>query len=193
MKELLKVEVEILNNSLSDYLIFGPKNIQEFKIDCSKLSDRFFREDIRDSIEFKDIFKKLTPIQENPCIYIFEIESEISTDIIIDKLKDFGSQTEKIIPKLKTKIPENSKILYLGKVNNFIWGRLITHLGFHTHKNKGNPKASINHGLQLFFWAKDISLQVKYTVIEFDPNMKDILPILEKKLADKLNPIIGKH
>ncbi len=193
MKEILELEVKTLNTALSNYLISGPKSIQAFKIDCSKLDERFLREDIRHSIEFKDIFEKLENIQDNPCLYIFEIESETSTNVIIENLKNFGNQTEKVIPKLKSKIPENSRTLYVGKVNNIVWGRLITHLGFHTHKNNGNPKASINHGLQLHFWAKELLLQIKYTVIEFEHDMKDILPVLEKQLANKLNPIIGKH
>lgn len=193
MKEILELEAKALNTALSNYLVSGPKSIQEFKIDCSKLDGRFFREDIRYSIEFKEIFEKLEGIQDNPCLYIFEIESETSANVIIENLKNFGNQTEKVIPKLKSKIPENSRTLYVGKVNSIVWGRLITHLGFHTHKNNGNPKASINHGLQLHFWAKELSLQIKYTVIEFEHNMKDILPVLEKQLANKINPIIGKH
>lgn len=193
MEELLQDECQLLNNALSKYLLWGSKSIQEFQIDCSKLSDNFLREDIRGSVEFKYLFDKLAKIEHSPCLYVFEIESETSTDLVINKIKEFGNRTEKVIPKIKPQIPTNSKTLYVGKVNNLVWGRLITHLGFHTHKNNGNPKASINHGLQLYFWAKEISLNVKFTVIEFEPNMKDILPILENKLANKLRPIIGKH
>lgn len=193
MEELLRNEVELLNNTLSNFLITGSRSIQEHEIDCSKLSERFFNEDIRDSDEFRILFEKLKAVQDNPCLYILKIESDTSTNLILTKLKEFGSQTEKVIPKLKTKISESSKVLYVGKANSLVWGRLITHMGFHTHKNKGNPKASINHGLQLFFWAKEICLKIKYIVIEFEPNMKDMLPILEKKLADKLSPVVGKH
>ncbi len=193
MEEILKNEVLQLHNALNNYLVLGPRNIEEFKIDCSFLDERYFNEDIRHSIEFKSIFEKLEKIQNSPCLYVFEVISENSTNEIITKLKNFGNQTEKVIPKLKSKIPQNSKILYVGKVNNMVWGRLITHLGFHTHKNNGIPRVSINHGLQLFFWTKEIGLELKFTVIEFEQNMKDVLPFLEKRLADKLNPIIGKH
>jgi hypothetical protein len=193
MEDIIKSEVNKLNTALTNYLKSGPKSIQEFKIDCSKLDERFFNEDIRHSLEFKEMFQELEKTQNNPCLYVFEIESEILTKDIIENLINFGNQTEKVIPKLKTKIPENSKTLYVGKANNLVWGRLITHLGFHTHKNNGNPRASINHGLQLFFWAKQLSLQLKYTVIEFENDMKEVLPVLEKQLAFELNPIIGKH
>lgn len=193
MEEILKLEVEILNTALANYLALGSISTQKFKIDCSKLDERFFREDIRYSIEFMEMFKQLEKIQDSPCLYVFEIESEVSTNIVIESLINFGNKTEKIIPKLKDKIPQNSKTLYVGKVNRLVWGRLITHLGFHTHKNKGIPRASINHGLQLHFWAKELSLKINFTVIEFEDEMKDILPVLEKQLASKLNPIIGEH
>lgn len=192
MEEILKSESCFLSNALLNYLSKGFKSIQEFEIDCSKLDSRFLKEDIRHSEEFKHLFENLIRIQKSPCLYIFEVNSETSADLIISKLKDFGAQTQKVIPKLNTKI-SNSKILYVGKVNNFGWGRLITHLGFHTYKNDGNSRESINHGLHLHYWAKDIGLRVKYTVMEFDTDMKDILPALEKKLAQKLRPIVGTH
>lgn len=44
MEEILKTEVKILNNALLNYLISGPKSIQEFKVDCSRLDERFFRD-----------------------------------------------------------------------------------------------------------------------------------------------------
>src|SRR5690606_38178443 len=130
MEDIIKSEVKVLNIALTNYLESGPKSIQEFKIDCSKLEERFFNEDIRHSFEFKEMFQKLEKIQNNPCLYVFEIESEINTKEIIENLENFRNQTEKVIPKLKTKIPENSKILYVGKANSLVWGRLITHLGF---------------------------------------------------------------
>lgn len=193
MKELLRIEAQELNNALIDYLACGPKSINEFKIDCSKLSVDYLTEDIRYSKEFKDVFEKLEGMKDNPCLYIFEIESEISTDSILESIKSFAEGAEKRIPAIKSKVPENSKTLYVGKSNNHTWGRLITHMGFHTNKNKGNPVASVNHGLQLACWARNISLKLKYTVIEFEPGMKNLLPVLEKRIAHKLQPIIGRH
>ncbi|MGS4347105.1 hypothetical protein ACKUSY_16250 [Myroides odoratus] len=193
MDEILKSKAKALNIALTNYLLSGPKSIQEFRIDCTKLDERFCVEDIRDSLEFRKLFQQLEKMQNNPCLYVFEIENEIPINQIIESLKHFGNQTEKVIPTIKTKIPENSKTLYVGKSNNRVWGRLITHLGFHTHKNKGNPKASINHGLQLYFWAKELLLQINFTVIEFEHDIKDVLPILEKQLATELKPIIGIH
>ncbi|MDM1521517.1 hypothetical protein [Myroides odoratimimus] len=193
MEEILESKIKALNITLTNYLISGPKSVREFKIDCTKLDERFFVEDIRDSLEFKELFQQLKKIENNPCLYVFTVENEISTNQLIESLKNFRDQTEKVTPSLKNKIPQNSKTLYVGKSNRLVWGRLITHLGFHTYKNNGDPKASINHGLQLYFWAKELLLQITYTVIEFDHSMKDILPLLEKQLAAELNPIIGKH
>lgn len=193
MKELLRTEAQELNNALIDYLSCGPKSINEFKIDCSKLSDVYLTKDIRYSTEFKNIFEKLEGMKDNPCLYIFEIESEIETELILESIKGFENPYEKRIPAIKTNGSENSKTLYVGKSDNHTWGRLITHMGFHTNKNKGNPEPSVNHGLQLAWWARGISLKLKYTVIEFEPGMKDLLPVLEKRIAHKFQPIIGKH
>lgn len=193
MKDILKTEIKAINSALSNYLESESKKNLQFNIDCSKLNNKFINEDIRHSEEFKAIFDKLIEIQNCPCLYIFEIESDTTTNEIIERLKNFGANTEKVIPKLKKIIPENSKTLYVGKVNKMLWGRLITHLGYHTLKNKGNRKTSINHGLQLHYWAKELSLQLKFIVIPFEEDMKDILPVLEKKLANNLKPIIGKH
>lgn len=193
MENSIRKEAETLNKAITNYLITGPKSILEFEINCSKLDEKYFSEDIRYSDEFIEMFKKLKNIQDSPCLYVFEIESEISTSILIENFLNFGNQTQKVIPKLKTKIPFDSKTLYVGKVNKLIWGRLITHLGFHTNKNKGNPIRSNNHGLQLYFWAKELNLQIKFKVIEFEKDLIEIVPILEKKLASKLHPIIGKH
>ncbi len=193
MKELLQTEAQALNTALIDYLSSGPKSINEFKIDCSKLTKVYLTEDVRHSVEFKDIFEELERMKDNPCLYIFEIESEISTKEIIEKIKLFKKTSEKRIPAIKSNWPENSKTLYVGKSDNHTWGRLITHMGLHTNTKHGVPEASTNHGLQLVCWAKDMSLKLKYTVIEFEPGMKHLLPVLEKRIAHKLQPIIGKH
>lgn len=139
------------------------------------------------------MFKKLVEIEKNPCIYSFELQTNVSSEIIVEKIIEFGQNSHKTIPAIKAHYPKDSNFLYVGKVNACIWGRLITHLGFHTLKNGGDPISSSNHGLQLYYWAKSLSLSVKFKVIAFEPEMTDLMEILERKLAKELNPIIGKH
>ena len=79
----------------------------------------------------------------------------------------------------------DSRILYVGKVKRHFWGRLIQHLGYY--------KVNRTQGLQLYYWAKELNLNLKVTVIEFEPEMIDLMEVLESALAKKLKPILGKH
>ena len=66
-----------------------------------------------------------------------------------------------------------------------MFGRFIQHLGFH--------KAKSTQGLQLFYWAKNLSLSLKLTMLEFEPDMINLMTVLENEVANELKPIIGKH
>jgi len=115
--------------------------------------------------------------------------SDISNEKIIEKF----AACKKSKPARNNIVPQNSKILYVGKVESCIWGRLIMHLGFHTNKNQGNPQESNVHGLYLSDWTKGLELKLKFTILEFEKNMIDLMEVMEKSLAKKLQPIIGKH
>lgn len=195
MESILIEKSKLLNVAITKFIADGAKSYHEYEINCSDLNERFITEDIRCSTEYEKMFLDLKEIESNPCIYYFEILSDIEPETIVKSIKNINDLTEKqrkIIPAIKSNYPRSSNVLYIGKVNSCFWGRLITHLGFHTHKNGGNtPAASGNHGLQLYLWAGDLSLRLK--VIEFEPEMKDLMPVLEKELARRLSPIIGKH
>jgi hypothetical protein len=164
------------------------------EIDCANLRD-FKKENITESSEYKEIFDALKEMT-GPCVYYFEILSDINKDIIIEKFNDCGENK----PALKKRL-KDSKILYVGKVEGFnpeisaIAGRLIMHLGFHTNKNSGNPEPSNVHGLYLFDWAKDLGLKLRFHVFEFkfEKETKGLVGIIEKDLAKRLEPIIGRH
>ena len=193
MENILTLESTYLLDTISHFIKDGVKHVQEYEINCSDLDERFLTENIRDFSEYELMFKKLAEIEQNPCIYSFELQTNVSPDIIVEKITEFAKNSSKKIPAIKTNYPKDSNFLYVGKVNSCIWGRLITHLGFHTLKNGGNPISSSNHGLQLYFWAKSLSLKIKFKVIPFESDMTDLMEVLERKLAKELNPIIGKH
>lgn len=174
-------------NMFSFVAEFGAKRIQSYVINCTDLDERYFTQDIRNAEKFQPMFNELQKIQ-NPCVYCFEIQSDISAETIIDGINASG----KNIPAIKNEVSKDSKILYVGR-SNCVWGRLIAHLGFHTNKNSGNPIPSSIHGLYLFDWAKGLNLKLKFHVFEFEEDMKDLVEVLERKFADMLNPIIGKH
>lgn len=169
----------------------GAKNIladKVYEIDCSQLDGKFIYQDIRDSDIFKPLFDELQKIEKNPCIYFFEIVSDISAQTIIDSISKLEGRTK---PSIKKRYSQESKILYVGKVKKLVWGRLIMHFGLHTHKNK--QEQSMAHGLQLRHWAKPLNLKLRLHIYEFEPEMADYIEILERKFAKSLQPIIGRH
>jgi len=161
----------------------GAKQIKEFNINCSELDD-FNHIDIRDSEKYKLMFSDLKEMV-GPCLCFFEITSDNLTSEIIDKIKDYSfTEGSKAIPAIKKKIPE-SNVLYVGKVKSSFWGRLIQHLGFY--------KVNRTQGLQLYYWAKELNLSLKLTVMEFENEMVDLMEVLENEMAKHLKPILGKH
>jgi hypothetical protein len=167
------------------------------EIDCANLRD-FVKENITESSEYKEIFDALKEMT-GPCVYYFEILAGPSQDDIIERFN--VCKENKPALKKNPKDRNNSKILYVGKVEGFnpeisaIAGRLIMHLGFHTNKNGGSPERSKVHGLYLFDWAKEIKLKLKFHVFEFEfeEDTKGLVGIIEKDLANELKPLIGKH
>ncbi|WP_304342930.1 hypothetical protein [Chryseobacterium koreense] len=120
-----------------------------------------------------------------PCLYFFEITSDHLSSDIIDRIKIYSkTENSKAIPAIKKTIPE-SNVLYVGKVKGNFWGRLIQHMGYY--------KVNRTQGLQLFYWAKELDLSLKLTVMEFESEMIDIMEVLESGLAKRLKPILGKH
>ena len=170
---------------LSSACISVAKNgiiVKEYQINGSDLDEKYLKEDIRDAEKFKKMFAELATIENKPCVYYFEVLSDISANEIVDKFKSSTKNT----PALNS-IVSQSKILYVGKVNAYVWGRLIMHLGFHTNKTT----ESNVHGLHLADWAKN--LNVKFVVLEFEEDMRNLMEVMEKFLAKELQPIIGKH
>lgn len=162
----------------------GVKKELSFDINCIDLED-YNHTDIRQSEKFKKIFDQLKNAS-GPTLYWFEITSDTDTHKVIEALNTYkNSQNPKATPALKNKINYTSKVLYVGKVKGTFWGRLIQHLGFF--------KVNATQGLQLFYWAKDISLNLKVNILEFDNEMADIMTVVEYEFAKRLQPLVGKH
>jgi len=162
----------------------GAKHIQLFEIDCALLED-YNNINILHSERYKSLFDDLQKMT-GPCLYYFEITSNHIPNEIINSIKTYSlSEYPKATPAIKKQPPIDSKILYVGEVKRHMYGRLIQHLGFF--------KTSATQGLQLFYWARTIPLSLKLTVMEFEPEMENLMEVLENELARKLKPILGKH
>jgi hypothetical protein len=189
-KEFIKTQAERLSLACAN-LAKNDVSIREFQIDSSDLDEKYLNQDIRDAEKFKEMFAYLSKIDNKPCLYYFEIQSDINSQTVFNQFKEFAKTSEKVMPATYKNYPKDSKVLYVGKVNSHIVGRLTTHLGFLTREKNGERVPLNSHGLQLYRWAKD--LKIKFTVLQFDDDMRDLMEVMEKSLAKELKPIIGKH
>lgn len=155
-----------------------------FTIDCSQLGD-YLTKDVRDSPYFEDIFNRLKKI-EKPAIYWFKIISDVDNSTITNTFEQYKKQKEsRPTPALNNYDHEDSRTLYVGKVQGCLWGRVIQHLGYH--------KDPTDHGLQLYHWSKSLPLILELHVIPVNDEMNHLLPSLETYFAKQLRPLIGRH
>ncbi|WP_324676864.1 hypothetical protein [Hymenobacter sp. GOD-10R] len=152
-----------------------------FDFDISSLRD-YSSEDIRYSKEYQEVFSKLLAIW-GPVVYVFEIDSDVDPAQVLAAAKSYSG--ERALPAFRKGTNEVSRVLYVGKVKRNFWGRVIQHLGFY--------KVPATQGLQLFHWGRELNLKLKLTVFEFEPDMVELLPLLENAVAQVLEPLVGKH
>jgi len=105
--------------------------------------------------------------------------------------KEFYSDNElkcrRVFSSYKSKNEQDfgTQTLYVGKVENNLWGRLAVHSGWGT-----SPKTA---GLQLRYWYDFHSFgDLTFNYIVFDNQLKYFVEVLEKELRNKLNPLLGK-
>ncbi len=161
-------------------------------IDLPEIAD--YKISIRNDKVFGEILSNLDT-KINNCIYWFETEN-IDSCNNLQKLLD--SQRENL--KLNTRaVPaknhnKNSNVLYVGirrggltkKYNmSHLSGRIKTHLGYY---NVGSTQ-----GLQFAHWARNIDCKINLKVVQFEELPNEYLNTVEKILAYRLKPLIGKH
>lgn len=129
----------------------------------------------------------------NPCLYVFELLGP-DTHLVFEKYKKFvhdQKASETINPRNASSISKNyfskeneAHVLYIGKSEKPIDGRIIVHFGYY---EKGVA------GLQLVYWGKEIGLKLNLHVFELlNQKTQNYLEVLEKLLFIQLKPIIGK-
>ena len=184
-QNFIKEVVSNLINSLEVIESKGIKNDYSFKIDCESLEDYNYI-DIRDSLEFKNIFENLNTLNKSPVLYWFEIISSTPRGLIRKQITEYSeNKISKTTPSLKKSFDINSNCLYVGKVKKGISGRIIQHLGYY--------KVRRTQGLQLFHWTKGLDLKLKVHLYEFENEIADIVSIFEIEMAKLKKPITGKH
>lgn len=118
---------------------------------------------------------------ESPAVYWFDIESDHKSQDLYDYI---AKQPKGRFPAFK-KPPFKctSRTLYVGKAKDNLAGRLRMHLGFE----------KTGQGLQLCHWPHKKGLKLKLNVIYLPIELQPLASVFELKVAQKLNPILGKH
>jgi hypothetical protein len=158
--------------------------VYSFTIDCNDIGD-FTNNDIRDSDRYRQRFEDLKSMN-CPVLYWFEIVSLTPTTNILDAFDNYKQNiNERALPALRKQPFNGTNILYVGKVKTKFWGRMVDHFGFTKNKQ--------TQGLQLWHWTTGLNLELKVHAYRFNDDMANYMTVLEKGMANKLRPLLGKH
>jgi hypothetical protein len=146
-------------------------------------------------LDFRYFFEELDN-KENHCLYWFELETENKAIELNNSMNNY--RLKKDSPNYRT-VPatnknEKSNVLYVGirrgkqKPSNLsnIVGRINQHMGYY--------KVARTQGLQLVHYAKGLDFEITLNVVEFkDLKNPMYLNLIEKMVANKLEPLSGRH
>ncbi|CAH0280672.1 hypothetical protein SRABI27_03765 [Pedobacter sp. Bi27] len=129
-------------------------------------------------------------LNEAPAVYWFEIISDHTADQIRNSyIQHRETIGERKMPAIYKNYQQDSKILYVGKGNTNISGRMFLHLGY-------EPKQIHLQGLQLCHWdylSELKGLVLRLNIVYLPLNMTALTSVFEYHLAKTLKPILGKH
>jgi len=179
LKDICRTAANILQN------VSKSNNIQYrcYEVDCSYLKNEYIdKENITQADWFKNIFDSC---HAGPTLYLIEKISGPSNEKLLQLLKEYkATQKARGTSAIKKNPNINSAFLYVGKVKERFYGRVIQHLGFFQ-----NSKTA---GLQIFHWLQGIPMVIKFHAYHFDEEMANYMSVMEYEFAKKLRPLIGK-
>jgi hypothetical protein len=161
------------------------------------LDEKYFNTKFLNEINISEYFPEFKALKDikKPVLYWFELDGSNNNKCIREKYiedyrepmkRDFKAPHYRNTSSYKKNYDFMSKTLYVGKVEIGFWGRLVTHLGY--------GQSIKTAGMQLFHWYKpELYGNIKLNYIVFEPNMKHLIIILEKQLANELKPLIGVY
>lgn len=182
----IKDEAKNISNIFLDIALNDSVKQLHFSIDETKLnSDYSDKINIIEHGDFVSMFQTLRDFEKKPALYFFQINPSIPKTEIVSLIKN-AHEIHQLNTPANNSTTDNSGVLYVGKVTECFWGRLIEHLGYHKKKK--------SHGLQIDYWINQLSdPQLSFTVFFFDEKVKNHIGVIERILAKSLKPIIGKH
>ena len=189
-QEILKIvkrKCEQVAKPLAHVAEFGAKKVHTTPFDIDHLPE-FIGEGLRVHAAHKTVLDGIEAIK-GPVVYVFEIVSVHSSESVRAAAQEYSNRRLRAMPAFQkeSKVDYTSRVLYVGKVkmkSGFL-GRVFQHLSFSDTKR--------TQGMQLCHYARGLDLKLELTVFEFETDMADLLPILEKAVASQLKSLLGKH
>jgi hypothetical protein len=172
--------LQTLANSINEKSF---QNRYTLSIDCEYLPEISPDEDCQKEPSLYRLFKAIAEIHE-PTVYWFTVKSHHDSKQIYDKMLSARKGIKRRFPA-QMEYAGTSKVLYVGKVNNDLSSRMVTHLGYDERPNQ--------QGLQLFHWAKKMGLKLELNCIVLKKELIDFIYFFEAQLSQDLKPIIGKY
>ena len=169
----------LLTDSISEQS-FG--NRYSFSLDCSDFPELDKGVNCCSEPALDYFFKAIKKIKA-PTLYWFTVHSHHDSRQVYDSVLNAKTMIKRQFPALM-EFTGASKVLYVGKVDRDLASRMITHFGYDVN--------SENQGLQLYYWAKKMGIQLKFNCIVLKEELKDLLCLFEAHLSQELQPIIGK-
>jgi hypothetical protein len=147
--------------------------------------------------KFDYLFRPLDK-KNSDCLYWFELESNEKAVKLNNLLNEYRQSNTKENADYRnipaTNKNKTSNVLYVGvrrgskskkpRLTNIV-GRINQHLGYYKNKN--------TQGLQLIHFAENCDFKLTLNVVEIISTNSIYLNIIEKKVADILKPLCGRH
>lgn len=143
--------------------------------------------------ELVPIFNDLNRIKENHCLYWFELENEETTHNLILDMDSYRHKKLKKVPASNKN--KNSNVLYVGvRQGGYVKSKKLTNITSRICQHLGYYDKPRTQGLQLYEYSRYKNYKIIVKVIEFKRfAFAKYLNIIEKKVAQKLNPLCGSH
>jgi hypothetical protein len=188
---------ENINEILSDYSLSIAdalkqhsdsifQDVKTYDIDCSSMP-AFEHFGFKKSPHLNEVIYNLDSYRNSdPAIYWIEILSEHSAKDIHIPYGGFKKSLVRKTPAYNKGFNNwGTKILYVGKAQSNIAGRMILHLGYEGRDNL--------QGLQLCHWKHIQNLRIRLNVIYLPSSLAMLAQVFENQLAKILKPILGRH
>ena len=181
------------NSKNVNHILIKNLSLSEFTVPLFNDEGAFLDGPLSSRYEYeKQVQSSLRRIK-NPCLYVFELINPDATTVFNAYKAFIKNHAEKNLKSKRAcssinetfiKDENKPKILYVGKSEKPIDGRIVVHFGYY-------EKAVA--GLQLIHWGKSINLKINIHVFELlNNNIQTSLDALEKVFFTQLKPIIGK-